>query len=270
MKGRKSKKITLKDVLADDIDKLLVSNKDKLSAKYSRSLKDASGDKDLESLYARSGKGSKFSLRTRILKSKWVGNKPASKAISWIFKEVFKDPKTYRYARKLMAEGHLFTFKYFNPKYKGTSILPWFDKFPLVLSLGPRITNLGIRNLGFNLHLLPPKIRIIVICYIFELYKVAYRHNIITEKENNPIKLNYHQIQKEMSNLGIEFCVRMYIPSRQVEIVRFPIKDWEKAIFMPSRGYDGIRAAKLIKEWQYFCKSKGISISPSLNWKTRI
>ena len=73
-----------------------------------------------------------------------------------------------------MEAGNLFSFEYKSPKYAGTSVLPWFDKYPLVLSLGPVVTNLGVRNIGFNLHLLPAKIRIIVVCKIFDLYKKPY------------------------------------------------------------------------------------------------
>lgn len=147
--------------------------------------------------------------------------------------------------------------------------MPWFDKYPLVISLGPVVTNQGIRNLGFNLHLLPPKIRVIVLCAIFELYKKLYRYQVFFKQEK-PIKIDYRQIVNALESYGVKFCIRMYIPSRMNQIVKFPIKDWHKGIFIPSRGYDSIRAAQLIKEWKEFCRDNGFSTNPNMDWKSNI
>lgn len=215
-------------------------------------------------------RGSSYTLRSRIMKHKWLGNRPSSKALRWLFKEVFKDPKTYKYNSHLLFPGGLFTFKYFTPKYRGTSILPWFDRFPLVISLGIKDTALGPRNIGFNLHLLPPKIRIICICYIFEIYKRAYRFSIFYKRFNYPINIRYDLIKKELERFGITFCVRMYIPSLMKEIVRFPYNQWHNAIFIPSQGYEDITAKKLIREWRGWCKQNGIKISENIDWKSVI
>lgn len=238
--------------------------------KYNKSLSAARASENdaklIEQLNLRSGY---WSLRSKIIKNPWVSERPSTKATQWLFKEVFKQPEEYRYSKRLMYQGGLFAFAYLNPKYKGTSVLPWFDKFPLVVSLGPISTNLGIRNIGFNLHLLPPKIRIVVICSIFEMYKRLYRYQVFF-KQDKPIMIDYRQIIKSLDRLGIRFCVRVYIPNRMSQIVRFPIKSWHKAIFIPSRGYDGIRAAKLIEEWKKFCKKNHYSTSENIDWKTMI
>lgn len=259
----------LEDVL-NAIPEGPITQKDLYSLKYKKSLQTARASKSeeetIQKLNVRTGN---YSLRTRILKNPWVNQRPASKAISWLFKTVFNDSKTYKYTKRLMYQGGLFMFEYFNPKYKGTSVLPWFDKYPLVISLGPKETNQGIRNIGFNLHLMPPKIRIIILCAIFELSKKLYRWQIFLKKEN-PVTIDYRLIVDRLKYLGVQFCVRMYIPGRQRQIVRFPYKDWYRAVFIPSRGYDSIRAAQLIKEWKQFCKKQGVSISPNIDWKSQI
>lgn len=210
-----------------------------------------------------------YSLRTRLKNNPWVHNRPASKAYSWLYKTVFADSKTYRYTKRLMYQGGMFIFEYKNPKYKGTSVLPWFDKYPLVISLGPKVTNLGVRNLGFNMHLLPPKIRLIVMCSIFELHKRMYRYQIFM-KQDKPVMIDYRIIVKNLERFGVKFCLRMYIPERQRQIVRFPLKDWHKAIFIPSRGYDSIRSKQLVKEWRDFCRKSGTYVNPNLDWKSMI
>ena len=248
------------------------THKDVLREKYKKSLSNSIGDSENEEdLIDRYNlKIGKYSLRARIKNSAWVKTgRPASKAISWLFKEVFTNARVYRYNRQLLYQGGLFAFKYFNPKYKGTDKLPWFDKYPLVLSLGPVVTKLGIRNLGFNLHLLPPKIRIITICAVFEMYKKLYRYQIFFKKEN-PVQIRYNEILKALDMYGVRFAVRMYIPQRQTQIIAFPYKDWFKAVFIPSQGYDSIRANKLIQEWQKYQRNHGYSSKKDPGWKSLI
>lgn len=266
MRQRKKHYMTMDELL----DKPTISKKTIHEIKYKKSLASAkASDNDsklIEKLNLRTGY---WSLRAKILKNPWVNERPATKAVQWLWKEVFKQPDEYRYTKRLMYQGGLFAFEYLNPKYKGTSILPWFDKFPLVVSLGPISTNLGIRNIGFNLHLLPPKVRIVVICSIFEMYKRLYRYQVFY-KQDKPVMIDYRQIIKALEPLGVKFCVRVYIPNRMNQIVRFPIKSWHKAIFIPSRGYDGIRATKLIDEWKKFCKKQGFSNRENIDWKSLI
>lgn len=254
------------------IEKLLnsLNTKELYENKYARIISEARGSKgEQETAEKLKVKTGYYSMRTRVKNNPWIDNTPASKAIKWLFGEVFKNSSKYKYNKLLMYQGGMFIFEYFNPKYKGTSVLPWFDKYPLVISLGPKVTKLGIRNIGFNLHLLPPKIRIIVMCAIFELFKKLYRHQIFF-KTQNPVQIDYKLIVKNLERYGVKFCVRMYIPQRMKQIVCFPYTDWHKSIFIPSRGYDSIRAQKLIQEWKNFCKKNGQTISPNVNWKAII
>lgn len=252
------------------LESLGTSKKDLYALKYQKSISEARVSKAEEETLAKlKVKTGNYSMRTRVKNNPWVKQRPASKAYQWLFKVVFKDSATYRYTRRLMFQGGMFAFEYKNPKYKGTSVLPWFDKFPLVISLGPVTTNQGVRNIGFNMHLLPPKIRIIVMCSIFELHKRMYRYQIFM-KQDKPVSIDYRLIINNLQRYGVGFSVRMYIPNRMNQIVKFPYRDWHKAIFIPSRGYDSIRASQLIKEWRAYNKKHGYSVSPNLDWKSNI
>ena len=212
-----------------------------------------------------------WSLRSRILKHTWVksGN-PFRKGLEWLYKTVFKNPQTYAYRKRILYQGGLFVFSYLNPKYKDNiSVLPWYDQFPLVLSLGPVVTSNGIRNLGFNLHLLPPKIRIITVCHVFEIYKRLYRYSIYF-KQDKPVQIKYYRIVDSLAKYGVQFCVRMYIPARQRQIAIIPYREWHNGVFIPSRGYTRIRAAQLIKEWTKFVRTKGGIANPNIDWSTQI
>jgi hypothetical protein len=232
------------------------NKKDIIKKKFEKSLKDARNEGD----NLASSDGKKYNsgtLKARIKRSLWFKNSnPSVQANTWLIRFVLKNSQIYAYKKRLMQQGQFFTFEYLNPKYKDTPSLPWFDKYPLVLSLGAVPTKLGVRNLGFNLHLVPPKVRLIFICIIHDIYKSHYRSQ---EKAGvqNPVPLEYKKVIKKLAPYGGMFCVRMYIPSRQRVIIRFPYVDWEKAIFLPSRGYYGIKALKLQKEWQKHIKGLG-------------
>jgi hypothetical protein len=263
MKQRKKRIITIEEFLNKGKDK-----KEIYSVKYQKSLAEARAtDTDAELIEKLNLKTGRYSMKTKVKTNPWVKSRPASKASSWLHSVVFTNPAIYRYNRRLLYQGGFFAFEYKNPKYKGTSVLPWFDKFPLVISLGPVVTKKGVRNIGFNLHLVPPKIRIIIMCIIFEMYKRLYRYQVFFKREN-AVKINYKEIIKGLERYGVKFCVRMYIPNRMEHIVRFPITEWHKAIFIPSRGYDSIRANQLIKEWRLFCRRNGFSTNPNMDWKS--
>ncbi len=242
-------------------------------SRYNKSLKEATtqliteeGLEDLHNRPGQKGKG-KYSLRNAIKRHSNTP-RPASQAIRWLYREVFPNPKVYRYTRRILYQGGLFMFEYQNPKNKDNiKVLPWFDRYPLVLSLGPVTTNEGIRNLGFNLHLLPPGVRVIVLCRIFELYQRIYRYNIFMKKDA-PVNVKYQSIIGYLRSYGVGFCVRMYIPSRISQIVRVPLKEWHEAIFVPSRGYSRIRAKALIKEWTLYCRKNNVrGVSATVKWR---
>ena len=264
---QKKKPVTLEEAV-----KSLQDKKTLLAERYKTSLGKAYGDNESEqdNVTRFNVKVGKYSLRTRIRNNPWLkSGRPANKALSWLYQYVLKNPGQYRYKQNLMFSGGLFTFEYLNPKYKNTPQLEWFDKYPLVLSLGPVVTKQGIRNLGFNLHLLPPKVRIIVLCQVFELYKNLYRYQIFF-KHDKPVQIKYQIILKTMKRYGADFAVRMYIPSRQKAIVVFSYTDWYKAIFIPSRGYDSIKAYKLIQLWTKHIRKLKFSTSPNVDWNTKI
>lgn len=247
-----------------------VSSKKIYEQKYNKSLSDAYNDSELDLIDAYDLSIGKYSLRTRVKNNPWLkSGRPATEAIKWFYRDVLKNPGTYRYPKHFLMAGGMYTFEYFNPKYKNTKQLPWFDKYPLVISLGPVTTKNGIRNLGLNLHLLPPKVRIVVMCQIFEIYKRLYRYQIFFNRQK-PVKIKYQVILKVLKKYGVDFCVRMYIPRRQKTIVQFPYKSWYQAIFLPSRAYDGIKAEKLQQEWVRHVRKLGYSTQANINWQNNI
>lgn len=267
MKSKKAKPISIDDLFNETYPK---SKKEQIEEKYSKSLNKARGDdRETEMINAMdSSKTGSWSLRNRILKSKWVqtGN-PFRRGMEWMYKVVFKNSKKYQYTHRINHQGGLFTWRYFNPKTKDK--LAYWDNFPLVISLGGIVTKNGIRNIGFNLHLLPPKIRIIILCQIFEMYKRLYRYQIFV-KGDKPVQIRYQTIVKMLDKYSVRFCVRMYIPARQTQVILFPYNEWDKAIFVPSFGYERIRAQQLIDEWVKYSRKHNNMTNAEIDWKTLI
>ena len=108
MRKKKQQAVKLEDLLAPD-------KKSVLREKYKISLKEAKGD-DPDKLIDDLGlKLGKYSLRTAIKRNPWlIKGRPASSALSWLSKTVFRNPHTYRYSRNLLHQGGLFTFEYKN------------------------------------------------------------------------------------------------------------------------------------------------------------
>lgn len=105
----KQKKIITIDEYLDSLEKN--SKKEKYAIKYKQSVSTArAGNNDSKLIEDLNLKTGNYSLRTKILKNPWVNQRPASKAIEWLFKTVFKDSSTYRYGKSLIYQGGFFFY----------------------------------------------------------------------------------------------------------------------------------------------------------------
>ncbi len=275
-KSKNINKITFEDYIKQKAKKgsLKQARTDYINERYKKSLRAAmgldikTGQGELDFIEENNINIGKYSLKTRIKNNPWLKRgRPASSAIKWFFREVLKDPLHYQWRRKLFLSGNLYYFTYTNPKYKDE--LDFYDNYPLVLSLGPKATQLGVRNIGINLHMLPPRVRIIVLCQVFELHKRYYRYLVFFDK-TKPVQINYKLITKSLEAYGIKFGIRMYIPERMRTVCMFGIRDWHKAIFIPSRKYSKIRAAELIKRWTKYVRTLGYSTTSRVDWTSKV
>jgi hypothetical protein len=185
--------------------------------------------------------------------------RPERAAVRWYRDEYMNNPDRH-VKRRIAAPGTLIMFDYDNPKYKDE--LKFYDTQPLVLVVQPFITKEEkIRIQGINLHLLPPKIRQLVLYQAFYLYKSEYTAQLFTDKKALQVNVEWAAIKKQLEKYGAGFAFRMYIPQRQKNVIEFRQEDWAKAIYIPSKGYAKIGPAKLEKEWREFVKTQGKKIN---------
>lgn len=181
--------------------------------------------------------------------------RPDKAAVRWYRDEYMNNP-TRHVKRKIAMPGTLVMFDYDNPKYKDE--LDFYDTQPLVLVLQPFITKEEkIRILGINLHLLPPKIRKLVLYQAFYLYKSEYTAQLFSDKKALQVNVEWQAIKKQLEKYGAGFAVRMYIPQRQQNVIEFKQEDWAKAVWIPSKGYAKIGPAKLEAKWKEYVKNQG-------------
>lgn len=181
--------------------------------------------------------------------------KPEDAAVVWYKTEYRNDPETWL-KKGFMKPGRLYMFDYKHPKNEDT--LAFWDKNPLVLSLGQFKTKAGlIRNIGINMHLLPPKVRRLVMFTVFTVFKSQYKRNLYADDPRDIPAIRWKTIEKVVRKFGTGFALRMYIPELQKHIIEFKTEDICKAIWIPSAGFVKTNPYKLDKAWKEYLKEHG-------------
>lgn len=118
--------------------------------------------------------------------------------------------------------GHIHLFQY-SPKHKDT--LPYYDKFPLALIIGPSAEGDGM--LGINFHYLSPTKRA---QFMLALY--AY-------EEGGNINVSYSDL---VSNYALRFykpCIKKYLFNHIIgsPFYRVPQEEWNTMLFLPTQRF---------------------------------
>lgn len=129
--------------------------------------------------------------------------------------------------------GRMFYFIY-DAKYK--DILPYFDRFPLVIPI--EMYKDGF--LGLNLHYLHPKDRIILLNKLVE-YASNDKYNSTTK-----LRLSYQLLASASKVYELQSCIKRYlyvhIKSRFVEIAA---SEWDIAALLPVQNFYGATANRV-------------------------
>lgn len=131
--------------------------------------------------------------------------------------------------------GRMFMFLY-DPKYKET--LPYYDKFPLILMVGPAKGGFY----GLNLHYLPPRQRAVFFDRLMD------HTNNKKLDETTRFKLTYDMLNSTKKLRAYAPCFKHYlnkhIASKTVEVLP---KEWEIALFLPTDSFVGQKNTSI---WQ--------------------
>lgn len=122
--------------------------------------------------------------------------------------------------------GRMFQFVY-DPKGKDT--LPYYDKFPLTLIVGPAPGGFY----GLNLHYLNPPLRL----KLFE--KLSYYVNNDKYDETTKIKASYNLLNSVRTLKAYEPCFKHYLTQHvESKLMLIPAENWEIALFLPTERFE--------------------------------
>jgi len=142
-------------------------------------------------------------------------------------KQLLNDSELSKTKRVLIGRMYMFVY---DPKHKKT--LPYYDRFPLIIMVGPDEKGSGFY--GLNLHYLDPLLRA---AFLDDLIKAFG-----TEKKNPSIKarfnISYNKLKALSSVKEFKPCFKHYLSSHVKTMfseVQGP--DWETAIFLPTQHF---------------------------------
>ena len=185
---------------------------------------------------------------------KKVGMKKAEdEAYDWFIgaKNNPYDPTVVFVENKMSQVGKLNQFTY-NPKGKKT--LDYYDKRPLVLSLGVVMHHKRKYELGINLNFIPAPYK----WYILETIQKTYSGFFQRQRDARApmdalrqpqIMYKYKVIKALLSKYGFEYAIRKYIPSRKSKLYCISYNNWTQAAFLSIEKFEGITYDQMMQEF---------------------
>lgn len=122
--------------------------------------------------------------------------------------------------------GSMYMF-FYDPKHKET--LPYYDKFPLVVVVGPAEGGFY----GLNLHYLPPILRAKMLDALMEI-TTNTKFN-----DSTRFKMSYELLAKTAKLKYFKPCFKHYLNEHvQSKFAMVPAPEWEIATFLPTAQFE--------------------------------
>ena len=122
--------------------------------------------------------------------------------------------------------GGMFMY-FYDPKTKAT--LPYYDKFPLTIIVGPAAGGFT----GLNLHYLPMQLRAKLLDALMD---------ITSDKkydDNTKFNLSYNMLKRASSMRYFKPCFKRYLTANvKSRFARVPASEWEIATFLPTASFE--------------------------------
>jgi len=147
--------------------------------------------------------------------------------------QLMKDESLELKNRQLVGTMNMF---FYDPKTKDK--LPFFDRFPLAIVVGPAESGFY----GLNLHYLPMNLRAKFLDALLE------NTNNKRYDETTVFKLNYALLQRAARLKYFKPCFKHYLTTNlKSRFARVPSTEWEIATFLPTASWDKASANAVYK-----------------------
>jgi hypothetical protein len=147
--------------------------------------------------------------------------------------DLMKDDQTKLSNRQLVGSMNMF---FYDPKHKDT--LPFYDKFPLAIVVGPAPGGF----FGLNLHYLPPVLRAKFLDTLLEIT------NNKSYDETTKFQLNYKLLNASSKMRYFKPCYKHYLTAHvKSRFARVHAPEWEIATFLPTADWQKSNQAQVYK-----------------------
>lgn len=155
--------------------------------------------------------------------------RPGEKLVRQFDRDRYKSPRSLRI-------GNMYMFVY-DPKNKET--LPYYDRFPLIIAIGPAKGGF----LGINFHYLPPKLRAKL---MDALYDTATNDRF---DETTRLRINYGILSAATKFKEFKPCIKHYLGDHvRTRMVYIQPSEWDIALFLPTASFKGANKTKVWAE----------------------
>lgn len=177
-----------------------------------------------------------------------LSHRPTQIRSKLAYQQIIKELKS---SKKYILPGQIVLFGYQEPKFKEE--LEYYDRFPLVISLGITRTKDGvIREIGLNLHYFPPHTRARILEQTYNVFK-PYFEKYFNEASTKPnMFISYKKLKALMRrNTKIAFGVKMYIPVLRGATYVIPARLLSTAFYTEGK-FSKATLQQIFKFWRQF------------------
>ena len=138
--------------------------------------------------------------------------------------------------RSRPAVGKMYMY-FYDPKHKET--LPYYDRFPLIIMVGPAPRGF----MGLNLHYLPLATR--------AKFLDALLDTINNERydESTRFRLSYEMLKRASKLKAFRPCLKRYLSSHvRSRLAMVPAPEWEIATFLPTSDFEKASSSEVYKD----------------------
>ena len=138
--------------------------------------------------------------------------------------------------RSRPAVGKMYMY-FYDPKHKET--LPYYDRFPLIIMVGPAPRGF----MGLNLHYLPLATR--------AKFLDALLGTINNERydESTRFRLSYEMLKRASKLKAFRPCLKRYLSSHvRSRLALVPAPEWEIASFLPTADFEKASSSEVYKD----------------------
>ena len=145
--------------------------------------------------------------------------------------------------RSRPAVGKMYMY-FYDPKHKET--LPYYDRFPLIVMVGPAPKGF----MGLNLHYLPLAIRA---KFLDALMKNTNNNRY---DESTKFKLSYSMLKAASKLKEFKPCFKRYLSKHvRSKLAMVSPPEWEIATFLPTADFEKSTSSKIYKESRKLIRS---------------